>query len=132
MGVHHRPAIFGTRKRPLISLDEALRPAGRLEVTTHLRRLIHGAERTSESPVINSLFAEIDALHHPRLRDEQTWILALQRPVGSLRISLGFLRGDLNQIAATIRTAIGIEDVASGRVADPAARVRGWFRVYRC
>src|SRR5258708_1459457 len=68
---------LGSRKRALISLDEALRAAGRLEVIANLRRLIHRAERTGKCPIIYALFAEIDALHHQRLRAEHTWILAL-------------------------------------------------------
>src|SRR6266404_1744094 len=64
MGPISLRAAPGSRKRPLIPLDEALRPAGRLEITANLRRLIHGAERTGKCPVIHSLFAEIDALYH--------------------------------------------------------------------
>ena len=48
----------GSRKPQLIPLDDALRPAGRLEVITDLRRLIRRAERTGECPIIYALFAE--------------------------------------------------------------------------
>src|SRR5260370_5404300 len=94
-------AAPGSRKRPLIPLDDALRPAGRLEVTTKLRRLIHGGERTGKCPVIHALFAEIDALHQRRVRAEYAWILALQRPVRRLGGTFVLLRRDLHQIAAT-------------------------------
>jgi hypothetical protein len=65
----------GSRKPPLIPSDDARRPAGRLEVITNLRRPIHRAEGTGECPIIYALFAEIDALHHQRLRAQHTWIL---------------------------------------------------------
>src|SRR6266567_3446761 len=85
----------GSRKRPLIPLDDAQRPAGRLEVITNLRRLIRGAERTGKCAVVDALFTEIDALHHRRLRAEHTRILALQRPIRRLGIRFVLLRRDL-------------------------------------
>src|ERR1700689_2258802 len=90
----------GSTKRPLISLDEALRPARRLEAATDLRRLVRGIERTSKRSVIHTLLTQIDALHDDRLRAEHAWVFALQRPIRGLRVRLAPLRGDLNEIAA--------------------------------
>jgi formylglycine-generating enzyme required for sulfatase activity len=86
--------------RPSIPSDEALRPAGRLETTANLRRLIPRAERTSKNLVKSCLVAEIGAFDHWRPGTKHRRELALQRPVGGLRISLIRLRGDLDQIAA--------------------------------
>src|SRR6185295_13009258 len=92
----------GSRKPPLIPLDEAL-SAGRFQAAADLRRLLGRAEGAGEGAVIDALFAEIDAFHQRRVRPQHARELALQRAIGSLRVGLVLLRGDLNQIAATGR-----------------------------
>ena len=53
----------GSRKRPLIALDEAL-PAGSFQVAAELRGFVPGAERADHGAVNDALFAEIGALDH--------------------------------------------------------------------
>src|SRR5882757_9442871 len=90
----------GSRKRPLIPLDDAL-SAGSFQIAAELGGLFRGAERTDHGAVKHALFAEIGALDDRRTRSQHGRVLALQRPVGGLRIGLVLLRGDLNEVSAT-------------------------------
>src|SRR5229473_4141792 len=95
----------GSRKRPLIPLDDAL-PTGSLQVAAELRRFIGRAERTDHGAVVDALVAEVGALDQRRARSQHRWELALQRPIGGLGVVLVFLRGDLNQVSAATRRGL--------------------------
>src|ERR1700684_1650835 len=110
----------GSRKRPLIPLDEAQRPARRLQVVANLRRLIRRAERTSKGTVIDTRGTQIDTLHTHGLRAKNAWVLALQDPVRRLRVGLILLRRDLHQIPATASTGGGLRRSVG---CDPRTRV---------
>ena len=76
-------AARGSRKRPLIPLDDAL-PAGGFEAAAELRGFIGRTERTDHGPVVDALVAEVGALDHRRARSQHRRELALQgrtRPV---------------------------------------------------
>src|SRR6476620_1013536 len=93
----------GSRKPPLIPLDEAL-SAGRFQAAADLSSLLGRAERAGEGAVVDALLAEVDPFHQRRVRSEHARELALQRPVRSLCVGLVLLRGDLNQIATAGRS----------------------------
>src|SRR6187401_3175487 len=84
----------GSRKRPLIPEDDAL-SAGGFQVAAQLRRLLLGAKRPDHRAVNDALFAEIRPSDRSRTCPQHGWILTLQSPVGSQRIGLVLLRGDL-------------------------------------
>src|SRR5882757_3542173 len=92
-------AAPGSRKRPLIPLDDAL-SAGGFQVAAELGRLVLGAERSDHGAVEDALFAEVRPLDQRRTRAQHGGELALQRPVGGLRVRLVLLRGDLDHISA--------------------------------
>src|SRR5580698_10515242 len=73
----------GSRKRPLIPLDDAL-PAGGLQAAAELRGFVGRAERADHVAVIDTSFAKISALADWRARSQHGRELALQRPEGSL------------------------------------------------
>src|SRR6478609_4978704 len=76
-----RPLLaLGSRKRPLIPLDDAL-PAGSFQVAAELGGLVGGPERTDHGAVIDALVAKVGALDHRRTRTEHGRIFALQGPV---------------------------------------------------
>src|ERR1700722_15597822 len=88
----------GSRKRPLIPLDDALSAGGR-QAAAELFGFVGGAERTDHGAVVDTLVAQIRPLDHRAARSQHRWELALQGPVGSLRVGLIPLRGDLDQIS---------------------------------
>src|SRR3984957_8599143 len=92
----------GSRKWPLIPLDDALSTGG-FEATAELRGRLRRAERTNHRAVIDPLVAEVRALDHGAVRSQHRGELALQGPVGGLRIGLISLRRNLNQVSATAR-----------------------------
>src|SRR4051794_14041416 len=73
----------GSRKRPLIPLDDAL-PAGSFQVAAELLGFVGAAERTDHGAVVDALFTQIGALDQRRPRSEHGRILGLQGPVGGL------------------------------------------------
>src|ERR1700712_3520758 len=83
----------GSRKRPLIPLDDAL-SAGGFQIAAERRGLFGGAERPDHGAVKDALVAEIGAFDHRSTRSQHGRELALQRPVGGLRVGLVLLRGN--------------------------------------
>src|SRR5882724_9684236 len=81
----------GSRKRPLIPLDDAL-PAGSLQAAAELRGFIGGPERTYHGAVVDAFVAEIGAFDQRRSRSQHRRELALQGPVGGLRVGFVPLR----------------------------------------
>src|ERR1700694_6116386 len=96
----------GSRKRPLIPLDDAL-PASRLQTAPELRRFIGRPERSHHGAVIDALVAEVSTLDQRRTRSQHRRELALQRLIGGLGVGLVTLRGDLNHVSAASATATG-------------------------
>src|SRR3984885_12208567 len=90
----------GSRKRPLIPLDDAL-SAGGFQVAAELRGFVGRAEWTNHGSVVDPLVAQIRTLDHGAVRSQHRGELALQGLVGSLRVGLISLRGNLNQIPAS-------------------------------
>ncbi len=80
----------GSRKRPLIPLDDAL-PAGSFQAAAQLRRFIRGPERTDHGTVINAPVAKVGTLDQRRAGSEHRRILALQGPERGLRVGLAAL-----------------------------------------
>src|ERR1700730_14304003 len=99
MGPISPQAARGSRKRPLIPLDDAL-PAGSFQVAAELLGLVRCPERANHGAVIDALVAEIGALDDRRTRCQHGWVFALQGPIGGLRVGLVLLRGDLDQVSA--------------------------------
>src|SRR5579863_3375603 len=94
----------GSRKRPLIPLDDTL-SAGSFQAATKLRGFVGRAERADHGAVIDPFVAEIGTLDHGAARSQHRWELALQSSVRGLRIGFIPLRGNLNQISAAARAA---------------------------
>src|SRR5215211_6373035 len=94
----------GSRKRPLIPLDDAL-PAGRFEAAAKLRGFVGRAERTYHGAIKNALVAEVGTFDQRRARSQHRRELALKGPVGSLGVGFVPLRGDLNHVPAAACTA---------------------------
>src|SRR5882757_2714748 len=65
MGPISPRSAAGSRKRPLIPLDDAL-SAGGFQIAAHLRRLVLGAERTDHGAIEHALVAEVRALDQGR------------------------------------------------------------------
>src|SRR3954468_7703240 len=89
----------GSRKRPLIPLDDAL-SAGGFQVAAELRGLVRRTERPDHGAVIDALVAEIGALDQRRAGTQHRRELALQGPERRLRVRLGFLRRNLDHVSA--------------------------------
>src|SRR5258708_11074002 len=89
----------GSRKPPLIPLDDAL-PAGGFQAAAELRGFVGRSERPHHGAVIDPFVAEIGTLDHRRARSEYRRELALQSPIGSLGVGLVLLRRDLNHVSA--------------------------------
>src|SRR3954447_25583237 len=98
MGPISSPEAQGSRKQPLIPLDDAL-SAGGFQAAAELRRLVRRTERTDHGAVIDALLPELGALDLRRARAEHAGELALQGPIGRLRVSLVLLGRDLHQIS---------------------------------
>src|ERR1700692_1946053 len=62
-------AACGSRKRPLIPLDDAL-PAGRLQTAAELRRLLGTPERAYHRAGVDALFAEVGPLDQRVMRSQ--------------------------------------------------------------
>src|SRR5471030_1503311 len=90
---------LGSRKRPLIPLDDAL-SARSFQAAAELQGFLARTERADHGAVVNSLVAEIGALDHGTTRPQHRRVLALQDPIRGLRFGLILLRRDLHQIAA--------------------------------
>src|ERR1700722_11760880 len=89
----------GSRKRPLIPLDDAL-SARRFQAAAELQGFLARTERADHGSVVNSLVAEIRALGHGTARPQHRRLVASQAPIRGLRFGLILLRRDLHQIAA--------------------------------
>src|SRR3954451_15869365 len=76
----------GSRKRPLISLDEAGGQACGFQIVASLRRLFGRSIRPSKGAVDDSLalVGEINPLDHRRAGPEHAAIFALKHPVGGV------------------------------------------------
>src|ERR1700739_4010536 len=96
----------GSRKRPLIPLDDALSASG-LQAAAEVRGFVGRAERADHGTVVDPLVAEFGTLDHGTVRSQYRREFALQRPVGGLRIGLIPLRGDLNQVSTIACAASG-------------------------
>src|SRR4030088_392867 len=94
----------GSRKRPLIPLDDAL-TAGRLQAAAELGGFIGRPEGADHGAVVDALVAEVGALDQGCSRSQHGRDLALQRLVGGLGVGLVALRGDLHQVSAAGSTA---------------------------
>src|SRR5258708_8821871 len=88
----------GSRKPPLIPLDDAL-PAGGFQAAAELRGFVGRSERPHHGAVIDPFVAEIGTLDHRRARSEYRRELALQSPIGGLAVGLVLLRTDLNHVS---------------------------------
>src|ERR1700743_3238436 len=110
----------GSRKRPLIPLDDAL-SAGVFQAAAKVRGFVGRAERTNHGSVVDSLVAEVGPLDHGAARSQNRRELALQGPVGGLRVGFIPLRGDLNQVSASSCVASG------GGLRCDLDRVRGSY-----
>src|SRR5450631_883452 len=89
----------GSRKRPLIPLDDAL-SAGGFQIAAELCGLFGRAERPDHGAVVDALVAQISPLDDRWAGTHNARELALERPVGGLGVGLVLLRGDLHQISA--------------------------------
>src|ERR1700720_2032672 len=67
----------GSRKRPLIPLDDAL-PAGSFQAAAELLGLVRCPEWANHGAVIDALFTEVGALDDRRARSEHRRVFALQ------------------------------------------------------
>src|SRR6266702_2150288 len=92
----------GSRKRPLIPLDDAL-SAGGFQIAAELGGLFGRAERPDHGTVVDALVAQIGALDDRRTRSQYARELILERPVGGLGVGLVLLRRYLHQISAAGR-----------------------------
>src|SRR6478752_3064389 len=93
-------AAWGSRKAPLIPLDDAL-AAGRLQAAAELGGFVRGPERTNHGAVVDALLAQIGALDDGAARSQNRRELALQGPERGLGVGFVPLRGDLDEVAAT-------------------------------
>src|ERR1700709_1581541 len=84
----------GSRKGPLIPLDDAL-SAGGFQTAAELRGLVRRTKRPDHGAVVDALIAEISPLDQRRTGTQHRRELALQGPERGLRVRLGLLRGDL-------------------------------------
>src|SRR5882757_4457605 len=88
----------GSRKRPLIPLDDAL-AAGGFQTAAEPRGPVGRTERPDHGPVVDALLTQIGPLDQGRTGSQHRRELALQGPERRLRVRLGLLRRDLNHIA---------------------------------
>src|SRR5438552_1110904 len=92
----------GSRKRPLIPLDDAL-SAGGFQIAAELGGLFGRAERSDHGAVIDALVAQIGPLDDRWTGPQHARELALERPIGGLGVGLVLLRRYLHQISAAGR-----------------------------
>src|SRR4051794_12284404 len=95
----------GSRKRPLIPLDDAL-PAGAFQIAAKLGGLIGRPDRPHHGGIIAALSPGVGPFHPRRARPQPAGILALQPPLWGLAAGFFLLRDTLHQVPAAAVAAI--------------------------